>query len=192
MSKPKIGVVLGTTRQNRFSEKAGAWIMEIARAREDLDFEIVDLRDYPMPFFDEPLSPVYTPPKNEAALAWGRKVAELDGYLFITGEYNHSIPAVLKNAIDYAYKEFNKKPAAFIGYGGVGAARAIEHLRQILVEVQIAPMRNGVYIALADYRPLLFGEKTFADLPHLNDIAVQVLDELAWWARTLKAGREGF
>ena len=137
MSQPRIGIVIGTTRQGRFGDKPAAWIHGLAAGRADMQVEIVDLRDYPMPLFDEPASPFYVPPKNEAAQRWGRKVAELDGFIFVTSEYNHAPPASLKNALDYAYKEFNRKPAAFVGYGGVGGARAVEHLRMICVELQI-------------------------------------------------------
>lgn len=190
MSKPKIGIITSTTRANRWGEKPARWFLGVAQKRDDIEAEFVDLRDYPMPLFDEQLAPIYAPPKNEAAQRWCAKLAELDGFVFVTAEYNHSVPAALKNAIDHAYKEFIRKPAGFVGYGGVGGARAIEHLRQIMVEMQSAPMRNGVYIALADFRVLIMGEKTFDDLPHLEATAVQVLDELAWWAKALKTARD--
>ncbi|MET0182815.1 MAG: NAD(P)H-dependent oxidoreductase [Caulobacterales bacterium] len=193
MSKPKIGIVIGTTREGRFGEKAARWMLEVGEQRSgDADFEIVDLRDYPMPFFEERLSPAHAPPKNEAAQRWAKKVAELDGYVFVTGEYNHSIPGVLKNALDYAYSEFNRKAAGFVGYGGVGGARAIEHLRSIAVELQIAPMRNGVYIAGADAMGLIREGRDFSEFPHLAATANAVLDELVWWTKALKAAREGF
>src|SRR5260221_5932742 len=103
-----------------------------------------------MPFFDEPDSPLYTPPKDEAARRWGRQVAELDGFIFVTAEYNRAPPAVLKNALDYAYKEFNRKPAAYIGYGGVGGARAVQQFRLISIELQMQPTRSGAHIRGAD------------------------------------------
>jgi len=123
MSKPHIGIVISTTREGRFGDEPAAWIRDLAAARGDLEVEIIDLRDYPMPFFDEPASPLYVPPQNEAARRWGQKVAELDGFIFVTAEYNRGVPAALKNALDYAYREFNRKPAAYVGYGGVGGAR---------------------------------------------------------------------
>ncbi|MDB5432465.1 MAG: putative NADPH-dependent reductase [Caulobacter sp.] len=190
MSKPRIGIVISTTRQGRFGDKPAAWIRDIAAARGDLDVEIVDLRDYPMPLFDEPVSPAYVPPTNEAAQRWGRKVAELDGFIFVTAEYNRGPPAALKNALDYAYKEFNRKPAAFVGYGGVGGARAVEQLRLIAIELQMAPTRSGVHIGGADFMGMYMQGKTFADLPHLDATAVALLDELSWWAHVLKAARE--
>jgi NAD(P)H-dependent FMN reductase len=190
MSKPHIGIVISTTREGRFGDKPAVWIRDLAAARGDLDVEIIDLRDYPMPFFDEPASPLSVPPKNEAARHWGRKVAELDGFIFVTAEYNRGPPAVLKNALDYAYKEFNRKPAAFVGYGGVGAARAVEQLRLICIELQMAPTRSGVHIGGADFIGMLMQGKTFADTPHLTPTAVAMLDEFAWWVRALKAARE--
>ena len=120
MSKPKIGIVVGSTRPNRFADKPTEWIEKIARARGDIDVEIVDLRDYPLPFFDEAMSPAWGPSQNEVAQKWQKKVAELDGFIFIAAEYNRGPTAVLKNALDYAYNEWNQKAVTFVGYGGVG------------------------------------------------------------------------
>jgi NAD(P)H-dependent FMN reductase len=189
MDKLRIGIIMATTRQGRFGDKPAAWIRDIAAARGDMDVEILDLRDYPMPFFDEPASPLWAPPKNEVALRWARKVAEIDGFIFVTAEYNHGIPAVLKNALDYAYKEFNHKPAAYVGYGGVGAARSIEHLRLVNIELQMAPTRSAVHIGGADFIGMFMHGKTFADMPHLEPGARSMLDELAWWVHALKVAR---
>src|SRR2546422_4068505 len=142
MAKPKIAVIISTTRATRFSEKPAKWIHGIAAARADMSVALIDLRDYPMPFFDEPASNAWVPSKNEVAKRWQKKVAEFDGYIFVTAEYNRSMPAVLKNALDYAYPEWNRKAAAYVGYGSVGAARSIEHLRLSCVELQMAPMRD--------------------------------------------------
>jgi NAD(P)H-dependent FMN reductase len=190
MSKPRVGIVISTTREGRFGDKAATWIHDIAATRGDLDVEIVDLRDYPMPFFDEPGSPIFVPPKNEVARRWGQKAAELDGFIFVTAEYNHGPPAALKNALDYAYKEFNRKPAAYVGYGGVGAARAVEQLRLINIELQMAPTKSAVHIGGADFIGMLMQGKTFADMPHLDPTAHALLDDLAWWAHALKSARE--
>ncbi len=112
MSKPKIGIVIGSTRENRFADKPAQWIADLARARGDFEIEIVDLRDYPLPFFEEAASLAMVPAKNETALAWQRKIASFDGYIFTVAEYNHSPTAVLKNAIDYAFAEWHKKPSS--------------------------------------------------------------------------------
>jgi NAD(P)H-dependent FMN reductase len=186
---PRIGVVLSTTRAGRFADRPTEWLMGIASKRTDLAFEVVDLRDYPMPFFDEPRSPLVIPPKNEVALRWGKKVAELDGFIFVTAEYNHGVPAVLKNALDYAYTEFNRKPATFVAYGNAGGARAVEQLRLVLAELQIASLKFAVHVGYAELVGMLREGKTFADYPYLEPAAVKMLDDLAWWATTLRAAR---
>jgi NAD(P)H-dependent FMN reductase len=189
MANPKIGIIISSTREQRFGEKAAKWIYGLAAQRADLDFEIIDLRDYPLPFF-EGISPFYAPVQNEVAKRWGAKMAELDGYLFVTAEYNRSITGALKNALDWAYKEYNRKPAGYLGYGGVGGARAVEHLRNICVELQIAPIRHGVHIAGADAMGLIFQGKPFEEFPHLVPSATALLDDLAWWTKALKTARE--
>src|SRR5437870_8440764 len=141
MAKPKIAIIIGTTRASRFSEKPAKWIHDIAAARSDMSVELIDLREYPMPFFDEPASNAWVPSRNEVAKRWQKKVAEFDGYIFVTAEYNRGVPAVLKNALDYAYPEWNRKAAAYVGYGSVGAARSIQHLSLSCVEPHMAPMR---------------------------------------------------
>jgi hypothetical protein len=125
MAKVKIAVIVGTTRAARFGHKPARWIADIASQREDMAVEVLDLREYPMPFFDEVASNAWVPSENEVARRWQKKVAEFDGYIFVSAEYNRRVPAALKNALDYAYPEWNKKPAAFVGYGSLGAARAI-------------------------------------------------------------------
>src|SRR5215213_6321790 len=122
MTKPKIAIIISTTRATRFGDKPAKWISDIAAQRTDLVSEIIDLRDFPMPFFDEVASNAWVPSTNEVAQRWQKKIAEFDGYIFVSAEYNRGVPAVLKNALDYAYPEWNKKPAAFVGYGSVGAA----------------------------------------------------------------------
>jgi NAD(P)H-dependent FMN reductase len=186
--KPKIGIVLSTTRSGRFAEKPARWIERIAADHGQLDAEIVDLRGYPMPFFDGD-SPIYGPPENEVARKWAHKVGTLDGLIFVTAEYNRSIPAALKNALDYAYSEFNRKPAAFVGYGGVGAARAVEHLRLICVELQMAPLRSGVHIGLEPFLACLQGGKNLSEFEFLNQSAKVLLDELTWWTKALQRAR---
>ena len=189
MSKPKIAIVIGSVRPNRFADHPAQWIKQLGDARSDLDFEIVDLKDYPMPLFDEEVSPAWAPSKNEAAQRWQAKIAEFDGFVFTAAEYNHAPTAVLKNAFDYAYKGWNNKPAAFIGYGGGGGARAVEHLRMIAVEVEMAPIRTAVHLqwpVVVDVN----GGKKLAAIDYLQDGAKGMLDQLAWWTNALKAARE--
>lgn len=190
MTPPKIGVILSTTREGRFGDRPANWILEIARQRADVAFELVDLRDYPMPMFDAPLSPNYAPIDNDHARAFVAKVAELDGFLFVTAEYNHSVSAALKNALDHVPLEASaKKPAAFLGYGGTGGARAVEQLRLITVELAMVPTRAAVHIGMEPYLGVFKEGKSFSDFPYLVSTAGPMLDELAWYARALKAGR---
>jgi len=190
MTNPKIAIIISTTRATRFGDRPAKWIHDIAAARGDMDVEIVDLRDYPMPFFDEPASNAYVPAKNEVALRWQAKVAAFDGYIFVTAEYNHGISGALKNALDYAYPEWARKPAACLGYGSVGGARAVEQLRTNLIELQVAPTRNGVHIQGGDFYDALLNGRDLADLPYIAENAVTMLDELIWWAKALATARE--
>jgi NAD(P)H-dependent FMN reductase len=190
MAQPKIGIIVGTTRTGRFADRPAQWLLDVTRSHGGVAAEIVDLRDYPMPFFDEPGSPMWLPPTNDVAVRWGQRLADFDGFIFITAEYNHGIPGVLKNALDYAYAQFGRKPAAFVGYGAVGAARAIEQLRLNAIEFHIAPLRHAVHIGMMEFVGMLREGKDFADYPHLERAARVMLDDLLWWANTLKAGRE--
>lgn len=189
MSTPKIAIVIGTTREGRFADRPAQWVAGLAKAKGGANYEIVDLRDYPLPFFNEPKSPAWGPPADPQGQRWAKKVAEFDGFIFITAEYNHSISGVLKNALDFTFPEFNRKPATFVAYGGVGGARAVEHLRLILIEQQAAPLRNAVHIGLAEFLGMLQQGKDFADYPYLAQSADTALDDLIWWSKTLKAGR---
>lgn len=189
-STPRIGIIIGSTREGRFGERPAQWISEIAGKRTDMQFELIDLRDDPLPFFDEQMSPVYAPPQNPVAQRWAAKLATLDGFIVVTPEYNHSVSAVLKNALDHAYKEFNRKPISFVGYGGVGAARAIEHLRMVAVELQMAPIRFAVHVGMIEFLGIWQQGKSFGDFPHLGQSAEAMLEDMAWWAHTLKAARD--
>jgi NAD(P)H-dependent FMN reductase len=188
-TRPRIGIVIGSTREGRFAEKPAHWIHTIARQRTDLEFELIDLRDHPLPFFNEPMSPAWAPVKNQAAQRWGDRLATLDGLIVVTPEYNHGPSAVLKNAFDYAYKEFIRKPIAFVGYGGVGAARAVEQLRLVAVELQMAPVRHAVHIGMVEFLGIWQQGKSFDDFPHLAQAASAMLDDIAWWAKALNSAR---
>jgi NAD(P)H-dependent FMN reductase len=187
---PKLAIIVGSTRATRFADKPTAWFSGHASQRTDAEFEVVDLRDFPMPFFDEVASNAYAPSQNEVAQRWQKKLTEFDGYIFITAEYNHAPTGVLKNAMDYAYPEWNKKPAAFVGYGSVGAARAIEQLRMIAVELQMAPTRTSVNIQGADFFAVWQQGKDLSELTHLLPSVNTLLDEVVWWANALNAARE--
>lgn len=192
MTKPRIAIIIGSTRATRFADKPAAWLLEKAQARDDMTFDLVDLRDVDLPFFDEVASNLWVPSKDPRAVAWQEKLAGYDGFIFLTPEYNHSISGVLKNALDQAYKEWNRKPMAAMGYGGVGAARAIEHLRGIGIELQMVPLRNAVHLGAGEFmkvspmgQDLPMTEVDGVLTPSLN----AMLDELAWWAGATMAAR---
>ena len=186
--RPKIGIIMSTTRPGRFADIPANWLFNIAKERHDADFEIVDLRDYPMPFFEERAPLHAAPAQNEVAQRWGKKIASFDGYIFVTAEYNHGIPAVLKNALDYLFLEIQRKPAAFLGYGGTGAARAVGQLAQILAT---ASLKHSVHIGMVEMLGMLREGKSMADYPFHDDFAKRMLDEIVWWANTLREGRSG-
>lgn len=190
MSRPKIGIVLSTTRQTRFADRPAQWVHEIAAARGDADYEIIDLRDYPLPFFDEVGSPRFVPLTDEAQLRFARKLGEFDGYIFVTAEYNHTLPGVLSNALTYIFNETERKPAAFVGYGTVGGSRAVEHLRMLVVELSMVPTRSAVHINMEPLIGMLRDGKDFGDYEYLAPTVTTMLDELAWYTNTLKAGRD--
>jgi NAD(P)H-dependent FMN reductase len=149
MSTLKIKVVVGSTRANRFSEKPAQWIVEEARTREALDVELVDLRDYPLPFFEQAIPPGLQGPKgydDPAIRKWQAKVIEADGFIVCTPEYNHGYPAVLKNALDHVYYDWNRKAMAFVSWGGAGGTRGVEQLRLVAIELGLAPVRPAVHI----------------------------------------------
>jgi NAD(P)H-dependent FMN reductase len=148
LSMSRIGIILGSTRPNRNGEQVAQWVYEIASRRGDAEFELVDLRDYPLPHLDEPLPPSMGQYQNEHTRQWADKIASFDGFVFVTPEYNHSTSGVLKNAIDYLYAEWNNKAAGFVSYGGVGGARAAEHLRLVAGELQMADVRQQVALSL--------------------------------------------
>ncbi|MTH65637.1 NADPH-dependent FMN reductase [Paracoccus shanxieyensis] len=192
MTKPNIAIIIGSTRDTRFADKPAAWLLENARTRDDMTFELVDLRDYDLPLFNEAASNLWMPSQDPRAVQWQEKLAEFDGYIFVTAEYNHSVSGSLKNALDQAYKEWNRKPAAALGYGGVGAARAVEHLRGIAVELMMVPLRNAVHIGGGDFFKVspLGADGEMAEIEaNLKPALTAMLDELAWWAEATMAQR---
>lgn len=190
MAKPKLAVIIGSIRPNRFATYPAQWITEIATKRGDFDVELIDLKDYPLPMFAEMTPPAYGPSEDKVAQRWQKKLAEFDAYIFTAAEYNRGPTAVLKNAFDYSYKEWNNKPLSFVGYGGVGGARAVEHLRLSAIELQMAPIRTAVHIQIPVYLAVLKEGKKLSEFDFLNQSAEDMLNQLAWWTNTLKAGRE--
>lgn len=190
MTRPKIAVIVGSTRDARFADKPTEWFMARARKRDDLDFEVLDLRDFPLPLFNEVASNAWAPTQDPVGQRWQQRLAEFDGYVLIAAEYNHAPTAALKNALDYAYPEWNKKPVSFVGYGSVGGARAIEHLRGIAVELQMAPLRAAVHIQGEAFFAAWQQGQSLEDFAYLEPGVTALLDELAWWTAALKTARD--
>ncbi len=190
MTKPRIAVIVGSIRPNRFGDKPAAWILEHAKARSDIDAELVDLADYKLPLFDAPASDFWMPTPNAEAARWQAKLSEFDGYIVVTAEYNRSVPGALKNAIDWAYKPFIKKAVAYVGYGSVGGARAVEHLRTIFTELQAVSVRQGIHIGGSEFAHIMFGRKTWDETKATFDAFVpDLLDNLAWWTNATRSAR---
>jgi NAD(P)H-dependent FMN reductase len=191
-SKPRIAIIIGSTRPTRFADKPTQWIYKQAQARGDIDVELVDLRDHALPFFDEMASNMWVPSKNPEAIRWQQTVGRFDGYIFVVSEYNHSLTGVLKNALDQAYKEWNRKPFTAIGYGSVGAARAIEHLRGVGIELQMVSTRGAIHISGGDFMTVhpRGPNKPIEEIEaRLLPAAKTALDELVWWAKATMAAR---
>lgn len=187
--KTKIQVIIGSTRQGRFGDKPAKWILEELKKRTDFESELIDLRDWSLPFFDEAISPsmnngVYS---LDLARKWADKIGEADGYIMVTPEYNHGYSAVLKNALDYVYKEWNNKPVGFISYGTVGGARAVEQLRQVAVELHLVPVRASVNIVA--YWNLL-DESGNLKTESLEKSAADMISQVQWYAAALKNAKQ--
>jgi NAD(P)H-dependent FMN reductase len=191
VSKPRIAVIVGSIRPNRFGDKPASWILDHAKARGDVEVELVDLADYKLPLFDAPASDLWMPTPNAEAARWQNKLNEFDGYIVVTAEYNRSVPGALKNAIDWAYKPFMRKAVAYVGYGSVGGARAVEHLRNIMVEVQAVSVRQGIHIGGSDFMPIMMGQKSWDDVKGGFDPFVpDLLNNLVWWTNATRTARE--
>ncbi len=182
----KIAIIIGTTRPNRKSEAVARWVYEIASQRKDAEFEVIDLQKVNLPFYDEPFPPSFRQYTHAHTRKWSEKIASYDGYIFVTGEYNHSIPAVLKNALDYLWYEWHDKPAGFVSYGSAGGARAVEHLRQVMGELQVTDVRPQV---------LLYNQQDFENYTIFKPKEVHrkmlnsMLDKLVQWGEVLQKMR---
>ncbi|OJI08763.1 MAG: nadph-dependent fmn reductase [Candidatus Vogelbacteria bacterium CG10_big_fil_rev_8_21_14_0_10_49_38] len=187
-----IKVIAGSTREGRFSDKAAVWIVEEINTREGVAAEMLDLRDYDMPFFSDSVSPAMKqkPYTNDAVVRFTKKIDEGDAFVIVTPEYNHGTSGVLKNALDWVYQEWNNKPVTFVSYGSVGGARAVEQLRLNAIELQMTPIRSAVHIPGEHYFPVAFGKAEAHELfASLSKPAGDMITQLLWWARALKNAR---
>jgi NAD(P)H-dependent FMN reductase len=186
--KPKILVILGSVREGRVGEKVAKNLMTELKKRDDAVYELVDLKDYPMPLFDEAVPPSMQDKPHEGIVGkWQKKIAEGDGYIFVTAEYNRGIPSALKNAIDYIYPEWNKKAMAVVSYGNAaGGTRAAEQLRTVAIELQMAPIRVGIHIS---YFWEKFNEDGLLNESHFVGQVNDMSEQLVWWTNALKNAR---
>lgn len=187
----RVGLIVGSTRPNRFADKVWPWIVEGASKRRDIDIEVLDLREANLPFVREPVPPglsggVFTAPEAES---WRARIGTFDAFVATVAEYNHAPTAVLKNAFDSALNEWRRKPIAFVGYGGVGAARAIEILRCVVVGLQMAPVNREVNIAMEPFIGVAQQGRSLSDYEHLVQSRNAMLDDLEWWGGALSAAR---
>jgi NAD(P)H-dependent FMN reductase len=178
----KIAIILGSTRPGRNGEAVARWVLENAAGREGATYELVDLADYPLPHLDEPMPAMMGQYTQEHTRAWSEKIAGYDGYVFVTPEYNHSTSGVLKNALDYLSAEWANKAAGFVSYGTVGGVRAVEHLRLIAAELQMATVRGQAALSLftdfenfSDFKPGAHQAQSLEDM----------FTQLEAWAKAL-------
>jgi NAD(P)H-dependent FMN reductase len=183
----RIGIIVGSTRPGRKADVVAQWVYDIAREHSNAEFEIVDIMDFELPFLDEAIPPSLGQYANAHTKKWAAKVATFDGFIFVTPEYNHSVPGALKNAIDFVYGEWNNKAAGFVGYGSLGGVRAVEHLRVVMAELQVADVRTAVALSLfndfenfTDFKPDEFQ----------REAVTAMIDQLIPWSDALKTLRE--
>jgi NAD(P)H-dependent FMN reductase len=188
-----IKVIAGSTREGRFSDRAAKWIATEIKKQTGANVEVLDLRDYEMPFFNETVSPSIkkSPYIHEAVSRFTQKIQEGDAFVIVTPEYNHGAPGVLKNAMDWVYQEWNNKPVSFVSYGSVSGSGAVEQLRLTAIALQMAPIRNAVQITGEQYFPVLFGQTEADALFAIQiDKATTMITQLLWWTNALKNARE--
>lgn len=183
----KVGIIVGSTRPGRKGEVVARWVYEIAQRRGDAEYEVVDIQDFNLPLLDEPIPPSLGQYSKPHTKAWAAKVASFDAYVFVTAEYNHGIPGALKNAIDFVYAEWNNKAAGFVSYGSASGVRAVEQLRLVMGELQVADVRAQVMLSLFTdfenftvFKPAAFQEKSVHAM----------LDQLVAWGGALKTLRK--
>ena len=183
----RIAIIIGSTRPGRNGEAVANWVADKAKSRTGVDYELVDLADFSLPLYDEAVPPAFGQYANDHTKAWSAKIAEFDGYVFVTPEYNHATSGVLKNAIDFLYAEWNNKAAGFVSYGSAGGVRAVENLRLIMGELQVADVRAQVGFSLAtDFE----NYSVFTPGPQHEQNVTTMFDQLEAWSSALQSVRE--
>jgi NAD(P)H-dependent FMN reductase len=178
----KIGIILGSTRPNRVGEQVATWVQKIAASRDDAQYELVDLRDHPLPHLDEPLSPMLGQYQQEHTKAWASTVASFDGFVFVTPEYNHGTSGVLKNAIDYVHAEWSNKAAGLVSYGIAGGSGAAAQLRQICGQLGMADVPKQVVVML---RTDFENYTVFQPSEFMAATLTALLDQVVAWSAAL-------
>jgi len=179
-------MIVGSVREGRRGGAIGEWAYRLAAARTDMSVELIDLKEWNLPMFDLAKPPMMGEYADPLQQRWAEKIKEADGYLFICPEYNHSFPPSLKNALDYLYAEWGRKPASFIGYGPSGGIRAIEQLRLVLIELNMAPLNSAVHLSQVHKK---IEHNQFQGAEHDVTSLNEVLDDLLWWSQALSEGR---
>lgn len=183
-----VGIIVGSTRPGRHADVVAQWVLEHASSRTDAKFKVIDTRDFELPLLDEEIPPSQGKYSQAHTKRWAEAISACDAFIFVTPEYNHSTSGALKNAIDFLYKEWNNKAAAFVSYGSVGGSRAVEQLRQVMAELQIADVRAQVMFFLNQD----FGEgQTFSPAKGREKLLPPMLDQLVGWGKALKQYRSG-
>jgi NAD(P)H-dependent FMN reductase len=183
----RIAIIIGSTRPGRNGEAVARWLYEIAQQREDAEFELIDIKDFNLPLLDEPMPPSLGQYTKEHTKAWAAKIDSFDAYVFVTPEYNHGTSGALKNAIDFLYKEWTNKAAGFVGYGSALGARAVEHLRLVMGELQVADVRAQVGLSLfTDFENF----SVFKPAPHQEQSVNAMLDQVIAWGGALRTLRQ--
>jgi NAD(P)H-dependent FMN reductase len=183
----KIAIIIGSTRPGRNGEAVAKWVYEIAQKRTDAEFELVDIKDFNLPLLDEPMPPIMGQYSKPHTKVWAAKIGSFDAYIFVTPEYNHGTSGALKNAIDFLYREWTNKAAGFVSYGGAGGARAVEQLRLVLAEVEVATVRNQVLLSMFhDFENF----SVFKPAAHHEKSVNAMLDQVIVWGGALKRTRE--
>ncbi len=178
----KIGIILGSTRPGRNGEQVAQWVYDRASRRNDTEFELIDLRDYPLPHLDEPLPPSLGRYQREHTRTWADTIASFDGFVIVTPEYNHSVPGVLKNALDYLHAEWANKAAGIVSYGGLSGTRAAEQLRLICGALQMADVTQQVALSL---HTEFESYTTFKPADHTTTALDAMLDQVIAWSAAL-------
>lgn len=182
----RIAIITGSTRPGRINHQVAQWVLDQTADRTDAEFEIIDIADFNLPILDEAYPAAYQNYQNDHTKAFSAKIAEFDGYIFVVAEYNHSISGALKNALDYLNVEFNNKAAGFVSYGSKGGARAVEHLRGIASELQLAHVRNQVMFSIfSDVENF----NTFKPTEQSAAALAPMLDQLILWTRAMEFAR---